>query len=207
MLDNSDKIILDLCGGTGAWSRPYSDAGYDVRNITLPEYDVRTYIPPDNFYGVLAAPPCTVFSKAAWKIPLEKRDFESGMEIVKSCLDIIWQVQCKGGKVRFWALENPLGHLRKFLGHPRFQFQGWQFGELNRRWSTKKYDIWGYFKTPRIPIKERSYLFTPVTRKSAPEWNRMDDIPKWLQDKKISKSDLRAITPPGFAKAFYESNK
>ena len=25
---NKDKIILDLCGGTGAWSRPYKDAGY-----------------------------------------------------------------------------------------------------------------------------------------------------------------------------------
>ena len=31
------KIILDLCGGTGSWSRPYKEAGYDVRLITLPE--------------------------------------------------------------------------------------------------------------------------------------------------------------------------
>ena len=38
--DNSKKIILDLCGGTGAWSKPYADAGYDVRVITLPEWDV-----------------------------------------------------------------------------------------------------------------------------------------------------------------------
>ena len=45
MMDNSDKIILDLCGGTGAWSRPYREAGYDVRVITLPEYDVLTYAP------------------------------------------------------------------------------------------------------------------------------------------------------------------
>ncbi len=30
-------IILDLCGGTGSWSKPYKDAGYDVRVITLPE--------------------------------------------------------------------------------------------------------------------------------------------------------------------------
>lgn len=59
--DNSNKIILDLCGGTGSWSRPYKAAGYDVRVITLPEYDVRTYVPPDNVYGILAAPPCTEF--------------------------------------------------------------------------------------------------------------------------------------------------
>lgn len=42
---NSNKIILDLCGGTGSWSKPYKEAGYDVRNITLPEFDVLTYEP------------------------------------------------------------------------------------------------------------------------------------------------------------------
>ncbi len=29
------KIILDLCGGTGSWAKPYKDAGYDVMTITL----------------------------------------------------------------------------------------------------------------------------------------------------------------------------
>ena len=57
------KIILDLCGGTGSWSKPYKDAGYDVRVITLPD-DVRLYAPPDNVHGILAAPPCTEFSFA-----------------------------------------------------------------------------------------------------------------------------------------------
>ena len=37
---NMSKIILDLCGGTGSWSKPYKEAGYDVRVITLPEYDL-----------------------------------------------------------------------------------------------------------------------------------------------------------------------
>lgn len=46
-MNNSDKIILDLCGGTGSWSKPYRDAGYDVRVITLPEHDVCTYVPPE----------------------------------------------------------------------------------------------------------------------------------------------------------------
>lgn len=45
-MDNSKKIILDLCGGTGSWSKPYKEAGYDVRLITLPEHDVLTYEPP-----------------------------------------------------------------------------------------------------------------------------------------------------------------
>ena len=46
---NRDKIILDICGGTGAWSKPYKEAGYDVRVITLPEFDVRLYTPRTMF--------------------------------------------------------------------------------------------------------------------------------------------------------------
>lgn len=55
--ENTKKIILDLCGGSGSWSRPYKQAGYDVRLITLPLYDVLLYEPPENVYGILAAPP------------------------------------------------------------------------------------------------------------------------------------------------------
>ena len=78
---NSDKIILDLCGGSGAWSRPYKEAGYDVRLVTLPEHDVCHYAAPENVYGVLAAPPCHEFSLAKGSKP---RDFEAGMKIVKA---------------------------------------------------------------------------------------------------------------------------
>ena len=75
---NSRKIILDLCGGTGSWSRPYKDAGYEVRVITLPHYDLfetvmrerelefhnhttseTEIINADEVYGILCAPTCT----------------------------------------------------------------------------------------------------------------------------------------------------
>ena len=39
-MKNKDKIVLDLCGGTGAWSKDYKDNGYTVYNITLPHYDL-----------------------------------------------------------------------------------------------------------------------------------------------------------------------
>jgi len=45
-----DRIILDLCGGTGAWSKPYKEAGYQVINVTLPEYDVLAYQPPQQVF-------------------------------------------------------------------------------------------------------------------------------------------------------------
>jgi hypothetical protein len=112
--DNSSKIILDLCGGTGAWSRPYKEAGYDVRLITLPDNDVLTYEPPKNVYGILAAPPCTEFSLAKNGSPTP-RNLKSGLEIVRACLKIIWQCQLQH-KLKFWAMENPVGLLRQFIG-------------------------------------------------------------------------------------------
>ena len=140
MRDNSKKIILDLCGGTGSWSRPWELAGYDVRNITLPNYDVREYEPPDNVYGILAAPPCTEFSVLNCKAEARERDEEAGFEIVKACLQII-----KKCKPRFWALENPRGYLRKYLGKPKLSFQPWEYGDP---W-TKATDIWGEFEMPK----------------------------------------------------------
>lgn len=98
------KIILDLCGGTGSWSRFYKELGYDVRVITLPDYDVRTYQPPRGVYGILAAPPCTEFSVLNCKAEQRIRDFGAGMEIVNACLRIIGQCN-----PTFWAMENPRG--------------------------------------------------------------------------------------------------
>lgn len=95
-MDNSKKIILDLCGGTGSWSKPYKEAGYDVRLITLPEYDVLTYEPPigggNKVHGVIAAPPCTHFSIACNRLWDEKdKDGRTidGLKVLIACLRII----------------------------------------------------------------------------------------------------------------------
>src|SRR3990167_8834107 len=90
-MENKDKVILDLCGGTGSWSLPYKNAGYNVRVITLPENNVKTYQSPENVYGILAAPPCTMFSFARTNAK-KSRDLKEGMECVRACLNIIWKV-------------------------------------------------------------------------------------------------------------------
>ena len=42
-----NKIILDLAGGSGAWSKDYEEAGYNVIVVTLPDYDIlRTEVRP-----------------------------------------------------------------------------------------------------------------------------------------------------------------
>lgn len=185
---NEDKIILDLAGGTGAWSRPYKQAGYTVINVTLPEYDVRTYQPPENVYGILAAPPCTMFSLARTRAKTP-RDFQEGMEIVKACLEIIWQARYKK-KLKFWCLENPRAFLRQFLGKPFFTFKPCWFGDPGG----KPTDLWGYFQIPKIPFPG-----------AIPVRGRYNTESAWYN---TTVGNLhRSITPEGFAKAFYESNQ
>jgi len=218
------KLILDLCGGTGAWSRPYREAGYDVRLVTLPGYDVRDvqfgsrsmtlfgqgthYIENltvlyDEVYGILAAPPCTEFSLAKNGSPTP-RDMRAGMEIVEACLRIIWACQLAGG-LRFWAMENPLGLLRKFMGRPGYTFRHWEFGDP----AVKPTDVWGFFVAPR-PTCDR--MPNGITRRyKSGKVNTLawatPKTPGWYDGPPLDRAALRAITPPGFAEAFYRANK
>ena len=205
--DNSGKIILDLAGGTGSWSKPYLDAGYDVRLVTLPDNDVRTYVHPDNIYGVLAAPPCTEFSVLNCIAEARKRNPKEGLIVVNACLKII-----KSCQPVFYAIENPVGFLKNYLGKPNFIFQPWEFGDA---W-TKRTALWGRFNKPiktyvnwdEVPKLD---LYTRPGRgktnfaylhKSA-----IKDIPQLSDYEPKTDADFRAITPPGFAKVFFLANQ
>ncbi len=195
------KIILDLCGGTGSWSRPYKEAGYDVRLITLPEHDVLTYEPPEGVYGVLAAPPCTEFSVAKTTAP---RDLAKGTETIKACIEIIWQCQAESG-IQFWALENPVGLLRKFLGRPEFTFFQWEYGAE----FVKRTDLWGYFNSPKKTVLKRPEGLTkqfPCGSFNSATWSA-PKCPTEYIGRGLTKADIRAITPPGFAQAFFRANR
>ncbi len=219
------KIILDLCGGTGSWSKPYRDAGYDVRVITLPDYDVTKYAIEGEFiifygqggvpdlkieialiYGILAAPPCTEFSKArilrSYPNGTNARDIdlEGGLILINVCLKIIQICQYKK-RIKFWALENPVGKLRWFLGRPPFTFQPFEFGEGY----SKPTDIWGYFNIPKksdqlpIPLRPRGI---------SKNWIRCYREHNYLSICDIHRSAKhRSITPQGFANAFFKANR
>ena len=177
------KIILDLCGGTGSWSKPYEDNGYEVINVTLPEYDVRTFQPPDNVYGILAAPPCTEFAGSGarwWKEKGNKLLIES-LAVVDACMRIILI-----SKPKFWVLENPVGRLKNYIGKPRFYFNPCDFGDCY----TKKTCLWGDFNIPEFNKVEPT------------EGSKLHKLPP-----SNNRKTLRAITPQGFAKAFFEANK
>lgn len=190
------KIILDLCGGTGSWSKPYAEAGYDVRVITLPTYNVLHYIDmmPLNVYGILAAPPCTMFSLARTtaKTP---RDFTGAMKVVKACLEIIWAARAGGG-LKFWALENPTAYLRQFIGKPFMTFQPYEFGDRYK----KSTDLWGYFNTPTknpVVLTDKEIRESRVNTRPLPK----------IAGMKLSIADRRAITPEKFAQAFFRANR
>lgn len=193
------KIILDLCGGTGSWSKPYKDAGYDVVNVTLPEYDVRkwfqyTLVNIESVYGILAAPPCTQFSLARTtaKTP---RDFKGGMEVVRACMDIIWEFH-----PTFWAMENPVGLLRQFMGKPAMTFQPFMYGDRY----TKKTDLWGYFNEP---VKDQKYVSEDQMLLMSENKRELPELPEGYIPPDGKQAARRAMTPQGFAKAFYEANQ
>jgi site-specific DNA-cytosine methylase len=187
------KVILDLCGGTGAWSAPYKENGYEVINVTSPIYDVRFYDPGCEVYGILAAPPCTEFSLARTKAKYP-RNLMGAMQIVGGCLRIIWKCQrtqkisSKKTTLKFWALENPNGLLKYFLGKPAFEFDPWEFGDNYK----KRTHLWGWFNEPKKTVFVEPKL---------PKFGSDKDI-KFRFDK-----EAKSITPRGFAEAFYEANK
>ncbi len=193
-MNNADKIILDLCGGTGAWSDPYADVGYDRRIITLPEYDILTYSPPPNVYGILAAPPCNCFSRVGarwWKDMDNDGRTDKAIRIFIRCFTI-----CQKTKCQFWALENPPGRhfkLMSWLPRPTWQFQPYHFGNP---WIKQTY-LWGRFNPPWP-----KQIVKPKDTKRAPSGHTQGKI-AYLPS--TSPESIR--TPNGFAKAFFEANQ
>lgn len=237
-----NKIILDLCGGTGAWSKPYLDAGYDVQNVTLPEHDVIDYandiienkIEPQRVHGILAAPPCDHFSVSGaqyWKQKdIDGRTMQA-LDVVDACFDLIDYLQPV-----WWALENPVGRLKKLRSHRFIEL----LGTMEPTLIFNPCDYAGYspficgcgfefdaslgkYGCPNcLGEGAKEAISKDAYTKKTLLWGTFN-IPKvdrrepirvcaqgsWLQ-KLGSKSEktkmLRSITPPGFAQAFFEAN-
>lgn len=199
-----ERIILDLCGGTGAWSKPYEDAGYIIENVTHPQHDVFKYEDyweyMDKVYGILSAPTCTHFSLARTtaKTP---RDLQGAMELVDRCLEIT-RHHVYHGKLMFWALENPLGYLRQVLGKPHLMFSPNEYGDNY----TKKTDLWGYFnlpkKTPR-GLTEDEIERNLINNRKLPELPESYILPENFRPIQAR----RSMTSSFFAEAFYKANK
>ena len=79
-LNSKKKIVLDLCGGTGSWARPYLEAGYDVITITLPVFDVReSFLRGD---GCIFSRQIKAVSLSRW---IEKMSMASSPHLLARC--------------------------------------------------------------------------------------------------------------------------
>lgn len=177
-------LILDLCGGTGSWSRPYREAGYRVETIDVRDGgDVRLMQRIHaGVRGILAAPPCTDLagSGARWWAGKGKDALVESLSVVDACVRIAWVQQ-----PLWWALENPVGRLARYLGPPQLIFQPSDYGDPY----TKKTLLWGRFVPPqKHPVE-------------ATQGSKMHRLPP-----SADRQRLRSITPRGFADAFFRAN-
>lgn len=201
------KIILQLCADTGSDTKPYKDAGYDVRLIGK-DVGVENYHPPKNVYGIIANPVCTEFSTA--RSTGKARNPEAGMFLVKECQRVI--SECNP---TFWVIENPAtGELKNYLGKPQFVYQPWEFGSP---W-VKKTALWGKFNIPKKKfnkwedVPKIPELYTrPGRAKPSLAFNHknhkrfireFDCFPNVDSD-----MEFRSLCSQKFAQAFYEENK
>lgn len=200
------KLILSLFDLTENWPAPYKSHGYEVLTFDIvrsPEQDVLKISPGDfsNVYGVLAAPPCTHFTNASsrlWNTYDADGRTQRSLDLVRHTLYLIEQ-----WKPKFWALENPPGRLKRYIGSPLLYFHPYEYAgylphsdnifESNRY--RKKTCLWGKFN---IPIKN---ILGPLDNKI-----KGQTAISMLPDSK-GRDKKRSATPLGFAWAFWRVNQ
>ena len=195
---NPSKLVLSLCDFSGNWPRYYTEPEYEVLKVDIKTTgDVRLYQFLDRpVHGILCAPPCTDFSGSGaqyWSAKDANGSTLTALSIVDACLRMVAIY-----KPKFWALENPVGRLRRWLGPPRFIFNPCDFAGYTEDDSdryTKKTCLWGDFTAPTTDAKQ------PI---------RVCPQGSWLQKlggKSERTKTLRSMTPLGFARAFFEANR
>lgn len=178
------KIILDLCGGSGNWSHYYRLNSDEYKVYVLDRQkngtDIRLLMKQrERVYGILCAPPCTVFCQSGARWERTNWEMIEGLSIVDACIRI-----CLVEQPTFWALENPrYGKLPKFLGEPQLIFQPCDYGDPY----TKGTSLWGKFNLPKIQA-----VYPTLGSKMHTD---------------VRNQSQRAETPLGFAKAFYLANR
>lgn len=209
-LTMTKKLILDLCGGTGAWSKYYQlDSDYDVfvidplasaNDAHNRKMDLHKFSQMWDFtmkvHGVLFAPPCTHFCSSGarwWNDKDNDGRTAQAVDVVLEGIHIIEKCQPE-----WWCMENPVGRLPKLvkgLGKPEY-FHPYEYAEYaedpSTQYYTKKTCLWGDFTIPPEKYNKEHVIDRTKIHYVSPGPNR------WRE---------RSITPDGFARAFYEFNK
>ena len=145
------RTCLDLFAGLGGFSAAFADAGgWEVVTVDIDERfepdirgDVLDLRPADLPLAdvVLASPPCNCFSKAAaWQDHWD----ENGDPQTAKAREAVALVHHTIGLIQaiapdYWIVENPQGHLRRFLGPPTATVTYCQYGTTYQ----KPTGLWG----------------------------------------------------------------
>lgn len=141
-------------------------------------------LPRMPIHGILAAPPCTFFCRMRMcRGEPSPEQFKEGLSVVDACLRLVTML-----RPSWWALENPQGYLKRWLGEPVMKFEPWHFGDA---W-TKRTWLWGRF-TPPMSSGSAVPKGPLIHRKTGRRGTAKND-------------SENPVTPPGFALAFFEAN-
>jgi len=211
-------ICLSLFDYSGVWAAPWAKTHrvilMDARHPpgwTVGDDGIERWGGPSKTWGnalvglgrtrvdcLLAAPPCTHFSKAGaqhWAAKDADGRTAAHLRLVAESLRWV-DILCP----RVWALENPPGRLanksgtglmQEELGLPRYEFDPCDHGDAHR----KRTYLWGEFTIPgRHPVEPVKFT------------NGVPSGRNWLA-RLSSNDERRRTTPSGFARDFYEANK
>lgn len=202
------KTLLSLYDKSGVWSGPFADAGWNVILWDLGHQTdyYRTFTDvmdatADYFYdhifdnygtvdGILIAQPCTDFatSGARWFAEKDANGVtDLSIELTYQSLRIV--DLCNPD---FWALEQPVSRIHNLvpeLGPPMMYFNPCDFGDPYN----KKTALYGEFNT--------NLKRSPVAPLEGSKMHRK------YGGKSDRTKELRSVTPPGFADAFFQANK
>jgi hypothetical protein len=135
-----------------------------------------------------APPPCTAFAGSGaqyWPAKDASGETLNGLALIDACLRAVAIY-----RPAWWALENPVGRLRRWLGPPTYTFDPCDHGDAY----TKRTLLWGRFNAPQRNRVE------PIRANKQGSWIQS------LGGKSERTKELRSATPQGFAAAFFAAN-
>lgn len=245
------KRLLSLFDESGVFTRPFAEAGWEVitwdlkngRNVKeLNSGESLTEIFPFDIDGVMAFPPCTDFAvsgarhwakkdKPVQTLFGEVDTVEESRELIRQVLriaDWFYPTDPDYDGTFFWAMENPVGRLKKFfpqIGDP-YYFQPYEFaGWLDPDAETlKELDRIRKKDGKNITKKEWELIIeTNAYTKKTGLWGSFNSNLKKkpiepvkgspfgsammrMGGKGCATKENRSKTPEGFARAFFAAN-
>lgn len=215
--------VLSLCDKTGVMVEPWLDAGAEcwivdlqhpsgemrgwipagmgerchllpTENLIAVGDDVRTWQPSGEWDIVFAFPPCTHLagSGARWWASKGMSALIEALTTVEACRRI-----CEDSGAP-WMIENPVGRLSSCWREPDYTFDPWEYGDDY----TKRTCLWtggGFVMPPKVRTGD---LFAVPTEHQGP----IDKTRIHHASPGPERSNLRSVTPAGFARAVFEVN-